>query len=119
VYAKSWCGFKHPQGSSDLYATWREQIKASIIARPLDPGRLTESHVDSVISFACSLSPVKDCIELNKREHHADDIWELIRHLKIPVKDSAKKLPTSNERQRAGPEGRGDIAEPLSESYPF
>jgi len=119
VYAKSWCGFKHPRGSSAAYATCREQIKAYIIARPLDPGRLTESHVDSIISFARGLSPVKERIELIKCEHHADDVWELIRHLKILVKASAKKLQTSNERQRAEREGRGDIAEPPSKSYPF
>jgi len=74
------------------YATWREQIKAYIIARPLDPARLTEWHVDSIISFARGLSPVKERIELIKREHHADDVGEPIRHLKILVKDSAKKL---------------------------
>jgi hypothetical protein len=114
AYAKSWCGFKHPRGSSAAYATWREQIKAYIIARPLDPGRLTESQVDSIISFARGLSPVKERIELIKRQHHADDVWELIRHLKILVKDSAKKLQTSNERQRAERDDHGDIAEPPS-----
>jgi len=85
---------------------------------PLDPGRLTESHVDSIISFARGLSPVKERMELIKREHHADDVWELIRHLKILVKSLAKKLQTSNERQRAEREGLGDIAEPPSKSYP-
>ena len=101
-----------------MYATWRKQIKAYIIACPLDPGRLTESHVDLIISFARGLSPVNERLELIKREYHADDVWELIRHLKILVKDSAKKLQTSNQRQRAEREGRGDIAEPLSKSYP-
>jgi len=107
-----WCRFKHPRVSFAAHATWREQSKAYIIARPLDPGRLTESHADSIISFARSLSLVKERIELIKGEHHADDVWELIRHLKILVKDSAKKLQTSTECQRAEGEGCGDIAEP-------
>jgi len=53
-----------------------------------------------------------------KRQHHADDVWELIRPLKILVKDSAKKLQTSNERQRAELDGRGEVAEPPSKCYP-
>ena len=67
--------------------------------------------------FARGLSPVKERIELIKGEHHADAVWELIRHLKILVKDSVKKLQTSNERQRAEREGRDDIAEPPCKSY--
>ena len=109
---KSWCGFKHPRGSSAAYATWLKQTKAHTTAHPLDPGRPTESHVDSTTSFAHSLSPVKERIELIKYKYHADDVWELIRHLKILIKDSAKKLQTSNERQRAEREGRGDIVQP-------
>jgi len=70
AYVKLWYGFKHPRGSSAAYATWREQIKAYIIARPLDPGRLPESQVDSIISFAHCLSPVRERIELFKRQHH-------------------------------------------------
>jgi hypothetical protein len=111
AYAKSWCGFKHPRGASAVYATWREQIKAYIIARALDPGRLTDSQVDSVIAFARTLSPVKERIELIQTQHHREDVLELIRHLKILVKDSAKKLQTSNERQQAGREVLGDVAE--------
>ena len=107
---KSWCGFKHPRGASSIYATWREQIKAYIIARVPDPGRLTESQVDSIVSFTPSLSPVKECIELIKSQHHPDDVEEFIRHLKVLVQDSAKKWLTSNERQKAGRDLRGDIA---------
>ena len=66
AYAKSLCGFKNPRGTSSVYATWREQINAYIIARLLDPGHLTESQVDSIVSFARSLSPVKERIELIK-----------------------------------------------------
>jgi len=118
VYAKSWCGFQHPRGPSSVYTIWREQIKAYIVACPLDPGRLTESQVDSIISFARSLSPVKERIEFIKHHHHADNVWELIQHLKILVKDSAKKLQTSNDRQLAERDGRGDLAAPPSKCYP-
>ena len=53
-----------------------------------------------------------------KHHRHADDVWERIWHLKILVKDSAKKLQTSNERHRAERDGRAEIAEPPSKSYP-
>jgi len=85
-----------------------------MIARHLDPGRLTETQVDSIFLFARGLSPVKERIELIKRQHHADDVMELNRHLKILVRDSGKKLQTTNERQRAGRDGRADVTEPPS-----
>jgi len=85
-----------------------------MIARHLDPGRLTETLVDSILLFACGLSPVKERIELIKCQHHAEDLLELNRHLKILVRDSGKKLQTTKERQRAGRDGRGDVAEPPS-----
>jgi len=43
---------------------------------------------------------------------------ELIQHVKILVKDSAKKQQTSNELQRAERDDRSDIVEPLSPCYP-
>jgi len=83
-----------------------------MIARHLDPGRLTETTVDSILWFARRLSLVKERIELIKRQHHGDDLLELNRHLKILVRDSGKKLQTIKERQRAGRDGRGDVTEP-------
>jgi len=100
AYAKSWCRFKHLCGTSSIYGTWCEQIKAYIIARLLDPGRLTESSVDSIILFARSLSPVKERIELIKSYYQLDYVQELIHHLKILVKDLANKRQTSNEGQK-------------------
>jgi len=85
-----------------------------MIARHLDPGRLTEIQVDSILLFARGLSPVKERIELIKRQHHADDLLELNRHLKILARDSGKKLQTTKERQNAGRDGRGDLTEPPS-----
>jgi len=110
---------KHPQGASSVHATWREEIKAFIIARLLDPGRLSESQVDSIVSFTCSLLPVKEHIELIKSQHHPDDVGEFFRHLKILVKDSAKKLQTSNERQKAGGDLRDYLAEPPAKYYQY
>jgi len=114
AYAKSWWGFKHPRGQSSVYATWREQIKAYMIARHPDPGRLTETQVDSILLFACGLSPVMERIELITRQHHADDLLELNGHLKLLVRDSGKKLQTTKKRQSAGRDGRGDVTEPPS-----
>jgi len=119
AYVKSWCEFKHPRGTSSVYATWREQIKAYIIDHLLDPGRLTESQVDSIVSFARSLSPVKECIELIKCQHHPDDVGEFIRHLKILVQDSAKKLQTPNEHHKARLDLRGNVAEPPDRYYQY
>jgi len=117
--AKSWCGLKHPRRASSVYATWREQITPYIIAHLLDLSRLTESQVDSIVSFARSGSPVKKRIKLIKSEHHPDDVGESIRHLKILVKDSAKKLQTSNERQKAGRDLGSDVAEPPGKYYQY
>jgi len=61
------------------------------------------------VSFACSLSQVKDRIELIKSQHHPDDVPEFIRHLKILVKDSAKKRQKSNDHQKAGRDLRADL----------
>jgi len=66
-----------------------------MIARYLDPGRLTETQLDSILLFACGLSPVMERIELIKRHHQADDLLELNRHLKILGRDSGKKLQTT------------------------
>jgi len=119
AYAKSWCGLKHPRSASSIYAAWREEIKAYMIARLLYPGRLSESQVDSVVSFTRSLSPVQEPIELLKSQHHPEDVGEFIRHLKILVKDSAKKPHTSNERQKGGRILPGDFAEPPGKYYQY
>jgi len=56
-----------------------------MIAGHLDPGRLTETQVDSILLFTRGLSPVKERLELIKRQHDANDLLELNRHLKINV----------------------------------
>ena len=85
-----------------------------MIARNVNPGRLTETQVNSVLLFARGLSAVKERIVLLKRQHHANDVLELNRHLRILLKDSAKKLKATNKRKRADHDGRGDVTEPLS-----
>ena len=89
-----------------------------MIARHPDPGHLTETQVDSILLFARGLSPLTERIELIKRQHHADDLLELNRHLKILVRDSGKKLRTTKGGQRAGRDGRGDVTEPSSMCSP-
>ena len=101
IYAKSWCGFKNPRAQKGLYETWRNQIKAYIQAQSLDPGRLTEAQFDSVLVFASALSPIKSRIKFIKNKHHADDVKEIDRQLRILVKDTARKLQTAMEHESA------------------
>ena len=110
----------HPSGASSVYAPWCEEITANMIAHHLDPGFLTESDVDSISLFAYDLTPVKQRIELIKREHQADNLLELNRHLRILVLDSGKKLQTTMEgqktkkRRKTDHDGHRDITEPPS-----
>ena len=119
-YAKSWCGFFDSGITSGAYIDWREQLKAYMTARNLDPGHLTDTQVDAITVFARILTPMKYRVVLIKKKHHPDDDKELTCQLRILVKDSARKLHTSNLRQLAAthPGGR-DIAESLSKrSFP-
>ena len=99
IYAKSWCGFKHPRGNKGAYETWRNQIKAYIQAQSLDPGRLTEAQFDPVVVLASARRPVKSRIKFIKSKHHADDVKEIDRQLKILVKNTARKLQTAMEHE--------------------
>ena len=112
AYAKSWCGFFDPGITSVAYKGWREQLKANMTARNLDPGHLTDTQVDAITVFACALTPVKDQVVLIKKKHHPHDVNELTRQLRMLVKDSARKLHTSNlGRLAAARPGGRDIAE--------
>jgi hypothetical protein len=62
----------------------------------LDPGHLTESQVDDITAFARAHPPVKARLELIQKSFHPDDVNELTRQLRFLVKDSARKLYTSN-----------------------
>jgi len=67
-------------------------------ARSLDPGHLREAQVEAITVVARALSPVKDRITHISNNHHPDDVVELTCHLRILVRDSARKLDTSNLR---------------------
>jgi len=84
-------------------------------ARNLDPGRLTDTQVGAITVFACALPLVKDRVTLIKKKDQADDVGELTRHLRMLVKDSAKKLHTSNLRQIMARAAVRDVAESLSQ----
>ena len=58
------------------------------------------SQLDTVISFARSLSLVKGRIKFLKANHYPDDADELEGQIKVLVRDSAKKLQDTNNWRR-------------------
>ena len=80
-------------------------------ARNLDPGHLTNTQVDVLTVLARSLSPMKERLALTKKNHHADDVEELSRRLIMLVKNSARKLHTSNLRRMAESSSRNKVTE--------
>jgi len=82
----------------------------------LDPSHLTDTQVEAITLFARALPLVKDWITHIKKTHHLDDAVELTRHLRMLVKDSGRKLETSNlHRIVERAHGRDVAAESLSE----
>ena len=86
-----------PGVTSGAYFDRREQLKGYMTARNLDPGHFTDAQVAGITVFARALPPVKDRITHIKKSHHPDDVVELTRHLRILVKDLARKLHTFNQ----------------------
>ena len=81
-------------------------------ARNLDPGYRTDTQVDAITVFTGAHTPMKDQLVLIKKKHLPDDVKELTCQLRMLVKDSARKLNTSNLRRLAAARPRGtDIAE--------
>jgi len=80
-------------------------------ARNLDPSHLTDAQVEAITVFARALRPVKDRVTHIEKNHHAYDVVELTRHLRMLVRDSAIKLHTSNLRQMAERAGGRHVAE--------
>src|SRR5437868_6965501 len=105
--AKSWCGFDSPRRITALYRKWREGVKAYITQRSWDPTNLTDAQFDSVLDFARSLPPLSAQLKDIKANHRKSEVRELERHVKIFVKDVAKKLQTTFERRNADPESAG------------
>jgi len=80
-------------------------------ARNLDTGHLTEAQGEAITVFARALPPGKDRITHIKKNQHPNDIVELNRHLRMLVKDSPRKLHTSNLHGIAEHAGGRDVAE--------
>jgi len=62
---------------------------------------LTGTQMDSVLSFARSLTPVKGPIKLIKTNHRPEDVDEVDRQIRVLVRDTAKKLQAKNDRLHA------------------
>jgi len=91
-YAKSWCGFLNAREPTAAYKGWRQQVKAYIRVLRWNPTSLTGTQMDSVLSFARSLTPVKGRIKLIKTNHRAEDVDEVEHQIRVLVRDTAKKL---------------------------
>jgi len=91
-YAKSWCGFLNTLGPTAAYTGWREQVKAYITVLGWKPTSLTSTQMDSVLSFARSLMPLKSRIKLIKTNHHPEDVDEVERQIRALIRNTAKKL---------------------------
>ena len=100
-YAKSWCGFLNAREPTAAYKGWREQVKAYITVLGWNPTSLTGSKMDSVLSFARSLTPVKGRIKLIKTNHRPEDVDEVERQIRVLVRNTAKKLQATNNRLHA------------------
>jgi len=108
-YAKSWCGFLNAREPTAAYKGWREQVKAYITVHGWNPTSLTGTQMDSVLSFARSLTPVKGRIKLIKTKHRPEDVNEVERQIRVLVRDTAKRLQATNDRLHAErPEDRID-----------
>jgi len=100
-YAKSWCGFLNAREPTAAYKRWREQVKAYIRVLGWNPTSLTGTQMDSVLSFARSLTPVKGQIKLIKTNHRPEDVDQVERQIRVLVRDTAKKLQATNDRLHA------------------
>ena len=96
-YTKSWCGFVNPGEATAAYQGWDEQVKAYITVLRWNPTSLTGTKMDSVLSFAPSLTPVKGRIKLINTNHRPEDVDEVERQIRLLVRDTAKKLQATND----------------------
>jgi len=96
-YAKSWCWFLNAREPTAGYKGWREQVKAYITVLGWNTTSLTGTQMDSVLSFARSLTPVKGRIPLLKTNHRPEDVYEVERQIRVLVRDTAKKLQPTND----------------------
>jgi len=68
-----------------------------------NPTSLTGTQMDSGLSFAGSLTPVKGRIKLIKTHHCPEDVDEVESQIRVLVRDTAKKLQGTNDRLHAEP----------------
>ena len=97
-YAKSWCGFLNAREPTAAYKGWREQVKAYITVLGWNPTSLTGTQMDSVLSFARSLTRGKGPIKLIKTNQRPEDVNEVQRQTRVLVRDTAMKLQATNDR---------------------
>jgi len=90
-YAKRWCGFLNAREPTAAYKGSCEQVKAYITVLGWNPTSLTGTQMDSVLSFARSLTPVKRRIKLIKTNHRPEDVDDVERQIRVLVRDTAKK----------------------------
>ena len=83
-------------------------------ARSFDPRRLTAAQLTSFVVFASSLNLVQSHIKLIKTKHHSDDVKEVYRQLRMLVRDTARKLQTAIEREKAKHAGDNEVKGPTS-----
>jgi len=79
----------------------REQVKAYITGLGWNPRSLTGIKMDSELSFARFLTPVKGQIKFIKTNHRPADVDEVERQIPVFVGDTAKKLQATNDRLHA------------------
>ena len=91
-YAKSWCGFLNAREPTAAYKGWREQVKAYIRVLGWNPTSLTGTQMDSVLSFACSLTPVKGRIKLIKTNHRPEGVDQVERQIQALDKSLGDRL---------------------------
>jgi len=97
-YAKSWSGFLNAREPTAAYKGWREQVKAYITGLGWNPTSLTGTQMDSVLSFAGFLTPVKGRIKLIKTNHRPEEVDEVERQIRVLRRDTDKKLHATNDR---------------------
>ena len=97
-YPKGWCWFFDARAPAATYKGCHEKVKAYITVLEWNPTSPMTSQLDSIISFARSLSLVIGMIKFMKTNHRPDDADELERQIKVVVRDSAKKLQDMNNR---------------------
>ena len=105
------------------YKGWREQVKAYRTVLGWNRTSLTGTQIDSVLSFARSLTPVKGRIQLIKTNPGPEYIDEVQSQIRVLVTDSARKRQARKDRlheERAKDPIDADVCEVQSKgSRPF